>query len=92
MSDQLDGWSDMPTNQSANNTIDLKFLVYTKVYSGPTWFVNLLATKHPFVSTKLTMERYIGDLFIFCMSLHSTTELAVAYHMLQKIVMKCIQS
>ena len=46
MSDQVDGWPDMPASQSANNTICLKFLVYSMVYSGPTWLVNLLATKH----------------------------------------------
>jgi len=43
MSDQVDGWSG---SQSANNTIYLKLPVYTVVYNGPTWFVNLLATEH----------------------------------------------
>jgi len=31
---QADGWSDMPARQSANNTICLKFLVYTMVHGG----------------------------------------------------------
>jgi len=44
MSDQIDGWSDIPGSQSANNTIYLKLPVYTMVYNAPTWFVNLLAT------------------------------------------------
>ena len=37
MSDQVDGWSDIPASQSANNTICLKLLVYTMVYSGTAW-------------------------------------------------------
>jgi len=32
MSDQVDGWSDMPGSQSASNTIYLKLPVYTMVY------------------------------------------------------------
>ena len=34
----------LPANQF-NNTICLKILVYTMVYSGPTWLVNFLVTR-----------------------------------------------
>jgi len=34
MSDQVDGWSDMPGSQSASNTIYLKLPVCTMVYNG----------------------------------------------------------
>ena len=45
LSDQCQTNPVMPVSQSATIGIYLKMLVYTMVYSGPTWFVSLPATE-----------------------------------------------
>ena len=48
----------MPVSQSATIVIYLKMLVYTMVYSGPTWFVSLPATEQ---CCNVSYTNYTGE-------------------------------